>query len=161
MGLFCYFGGEGWFFFVFCFCFFSWLHLWHREVPRLGSCNCSRLTPQPQQHWIQVTSVTYVTACSNARSLAHWTRLGIKPTSSWTLCQVLNQLSHNRTPYFLGFERLHFCNCKLGVVQKIYNFLTRNQRNTKHHFCFFEYFPFRNWNWVLSVYKFCWDDFCL
>ena len=32
---------------------------------------------------------------SNNRSLIHWARPGIKPTSSWTLCQVLNPLSHN------------------------------------------------------------------
>ena len=30
-----------------------------------------------------------------AGSLTHWVRSGIEPASSWTLCQVLNLLSHN------------------------------------------------------------------
>ena len=40
-------------------------------------------------------SATYPTAHSNAGSLIHCVRPGIKPTSSRTLCQVLNLLSHN------------------------------------------------------------------
>ena len=42
-------------------------------------------TPQPQQRRIWASSVTYTTAHSNARSLTHWTRPGIKPRSSWML----------------------------------------------------------------------------
>ena len=34
--------------------------------------------PQPQQHWIQAASATYAAVCSNARSLTHWVRSGIK-----------------------------------------------------------------------------------
>ena len=33
-------------------------------------------------------------------SLTHWVTAGIKPASSWTLCQVLNLLSHNRNSVF-------------------------------------------------------------
>ena len=33
-----------------------------------------------------------------AGCLTHWARPGIKPKSSWTLCRVLNPLSHNRNP---------------------------------------------------------------
>ena len=42
------------------------------------------------------------TACGNAGSLTYWVRPGIKPTSSWTLCQLLNLLSHN------GNSDVHF-----------------------------------------------------
>ena len=52
--------------------------------------------PQTQQHQIRVTSAIW----GNTRSLTHWARLGIKPTSSWRLHRVLNPLSHNRNPFF-------------------------------------------------------------
>ena len=52
-------------------------------------------TPQPPQHQIRAMSLTYTTAHSNAGSLTHWAKPGIEPTSSWTLCWVLNPLSHN------------------------------------------------------------------
>ena len=63
------------------------------EVPRLGvnwSCSC-RPTPQPQQHEIQASSVIYTTVHSNARSLTHWARPGIKPESSWILVRFVNR----------------------------------------------------------------------
>ena len=47
-------------------------HSRHMEVPRLGA----ELKPHLQ---------TYTIAHSNARSLTHWTRSGIKPWSSWIL----------------------------------------------------------------------------
>lgn len=53
---------------------------------------------QPQQCPIWAASSANSTACGNARSLTHWGRPGIEPASSWTLCQVLNHLSHSRTP---------------------------------------------------------------
>ena len=59
------------------------------------SCSC-RSVPQPQQHQIGAASVTYTAACSNARSLIHWARPGIRLTSSWRLCWVLNLLSYRR-----------------------------------------------------------------
>ena len=57
------------------------------EVPGKGSnWSYSRWPqPQPQQPQIQAASVTYTTAQSNAGSLTHWARLGIKPTTSWFL----------------------------------------------------------------------------
>ena len=71
-----------------CVCVCVDLHPQHMEVPRLGvnwSCSCWP-TPQPEQHGIQVASVTYTTACSNtAGSLTHWARPRIKPISSWIL----------------------------------------------------------------------------
>ena len=49
------------------FFFFLRPHLWHMEIPRVGvkSELQLRLTPQPQQHQIQATSVTYIAACGN------------------------------------------------------------------------------------------------
>ena len=57
-------------FLLFCLSlfFFPRQHLWLMEVPRTGANqSCSRQpTPQPQQHQIGATSVTYTTAHSNA-----------------------------------------------------------------------------------------------
>ena len=60
-------------------------HPRHMEVPGQGlsqSCSCWP-TPQPQQRQIPVESATWVTPLGNTRSLAHWVRPGIEPTSSW------------------------------------------------------------------------------
>ena len=82
----------------FFFIFFSFYSLTHGIWKFLGrgsnlSCSC-RPTPQPQQHQIQAISVTCAVACCNTRSLTCWTRPGIKLASLWTLCWVLNLLSH-------------------------------------------------------------------
>ena len=92
------------------------LHQWHMEVPRLG-LNQSRScwpTPQPQQHQIQTLSVTYTTACGNARSLMHLTHwsVGIKPASSWILIGFL--LSHNGNSLKSHLKTLHSCKIILG-----------------------------------------------
>ena len=57
--------------------FFLWLHLQHRQVPRLGFDSELRLQaiPQLQQHQIQAKSATY---------------------HSLQQCQVLNPLSEDR-----------------------------------------------------------------
>ena len=81
---------------IFIFCFLG-LHLRHMEVPRLGF-----------ESELQLPAYAIATAawdlshiCNlhhsslNTRSLTHLTRLGIKPESSWTLCWVLNLLSHS------------------------------------------------------------------
>ena len=67
------------------------------EVPRLGLESELQLLVYTTAwlHQIWATSVTYAAACSNMRSLIHWARPGIKPTSSQTLYQALNLLSHN------------------------------------------------------------------
>ena len=56
--------------------------------------------PQPLQHWIWATSVTYITACGDTGSLTHWARPGIKPASSQRQCRVLNPLSHSGNSAF-------------------------------------------------------------
>ena len=45
---------------------------------------------QTQQSRIWAASATYTAALGNARSLTHWARPGMEPTSSWTLCWVLS-----------------------------------------------------------------------
>ena len=57
----------------FFFFAFLGLHLWHMEVPRLGSnesCSCWP-TAQPQQCQIRAASATYTAAHSIAGSLTH------------------------------------------------------------------------------------------
>ena len=81
--------------------FFRWLHI---EVSRLGADSVLQLRPmsQPQQHQIWATSVTYVVACTNARTLTHWSWLGIKPASSQRQCWVLIPLNHDRNSWQLS-----------------------------------------------------------
>jgi len=83
----------------FSFCFLG-LHLWHMEVPRLGSNWSSSFqpTPQPQQCKIRAISATYTTAHSNVGSLTHWMRPGIEPTSSWILVGFVNRWATTGTP---------------------------------------------------------------
>ena len=57
------------------------------------SCKCWP-TLQQQQHQLRVASATCTTACSNARSVTHWVRSGIKPLSSEILVGLI-MLSHN------------------------------------------------------------------
>ena len=80
-----------------CLFFFLQLNLRHMEVPRL--CAESELqlqpTPQPQQHQIWATSATYTSPWGKGRSLTHWGRPGIEPSSSQRLRRVLNPLCHN------------------------------------------------------------------
>ena len=81
----------------FCCIFFPFfaflgLHPRHMEVPRLGlNQSCSRQPmPQWQQCGIQGATVTYTTAHSNAGSLTHWPRPGIKPASSQILVRFIS-----------------------------------------------------------------------
>ena len=60
-------------------------------------------TPQPQQHGIRATSATYASGCGNAGSLTHWARPEVEPSSSRTLCWVLNPPSHNRHSLSVAF----------------------------------------------------------
>ena len=82
----------GTFFFFF---YLLQLHLGHMEIPRLGIESGLQLLAYAIATRIQAASVTYASAWSNPGFLTHWARLGIEPESSWTLCQVLNLLSHN------------------------------------------------------------------
>ena len=69
----------------------------------IGAAAVAYATATP--HWIWGTIAIYSKACGNARSLTHWMRPGMEPTSSWTLCQVLNLLCHTGTPKISFFFR--------------------------------------------------------
>ena len=88
------------FIYSFIHSFFLGPYLWHMDVCKLGLELELHLrpTPQPQQRQIWATPATFTAAYRNARSLTHWARPGIQPSSSWTLYQILNQLSHSGTP---------------------------------------------------------------
>ena len=82
--------------FIYLF-FFLGLYLLHMEVSGLGvelelqlpayATATARRDPK--------ASMTYTAACGNVGSLTHWARPRIESTSSWTLCGILNLLSHN------------------------------------------------------------------
>ena len=78
--------------------FMFWLHL-RMDVPELGVKSEWTPTPQSWQHQTGALSGTHTAAHGNAGSLTPETRPGIEPTSSQTLCWVLNPLSHNRSSY--------------------------------------------------------------
>ena len=46
--------------------------------------------PEPQQHQIWATSLTYTTVQGNAGSLTHWVRPDIKPATSWFLVGLVS-----------------------------------------------------------------------
>ena len=54
--------------------------------------------PEPQQHEIWAVSVTYTTAHSSARSLTHWVRPGIEPTTSWFLVGFTSAVPQQELP---------------------------------------------------------------
>ena len=61
--------------------------------------SCShRPTPEPQQRGIWAASVTYTTAHGNARSLTHWPRPGIEPTTSWFLDKLITAEPRRELP---------------------------------------------------------------
>ena len=91
--------------------FFSFLgqHLWHKEFPRLGVELEMKLPAYATATATWDLSHIYDldTACSNTRSLTHWERAGIEPTSSWTL---VGFLTHWATTELLMFcIRLSVC----------------------------------------------------
>ena len=98
--------------FIYVFIYWSFLgpHLWHMEVPRLGSYrSCSHWPiPEPQQYQIRAVSATYTTAPGNAKSLTHWARLGIKPAASWFLVRFVNWATMGTPgcPFFNSSESL-------------------------------------------------------
>ena len=55
-----------------------------------GISQVSGKSPQPQQCQIWAVSATYIATYGNARSLSHWMRPGMEPTSSWILVRFLS-----------------------------------------------------------------------
>ena len=58
-------------------------------------------TPQPQQCQIRAASATYTTSHSNARSLTHLARPGIKPATSWFLVGFVSAVPQRELPPFV------------------------------------------------------------
>ena len=95
---------------IFFLCFLGPYSL-HMEVPgwRLNQSYSCQPKPQPLQREIQVVSVTYTTAHSNARSLTLWAGPGIEPISSWILVRFLTCWATIRiTPFFFSFLSILF-----------------------------------------------------
>ena len=80
----------------------------HMEVPRLRvkseprptlnwNYSCQP-TPQPQQCQIRAASATHTTAPSNTRSLTHWTRPWIEPSTSSFLVKFFSKAPRQELP---------------------------------------------------------------
>ena len=109
--------------FLFLFLFFLGLYLWHRKVPGLGVK--SGLQPQPQQHQIHATSVTY-----NVTLQQCWILNTLSEARDQTYIlidtgQNLNPLSHNGNSFiciffnFFGLQVQHMEIPRLGVKLKL------------------------------------------
>ena len=87
--------------FFFFFLIFFQLHQQHREIPGLGAE--SGLQPpvytMPQQCRIRAMSATYTTAHGNDGSPTHWTKPGIRLTSSWILVGFVNRWAMKGSPW--------------------------------------------------------------
>ena len=115
------------------------LHLRHMEVLRLGLESELQLTACATATAVEIwaTSATYAAAHSNARSLTHWPRAGIKPTSSWILVWGSLPLSHDGSSqkgilyieiYFVLYAqntvflyRLNYCNKLTRIFSTLHN----------------------------------------
>ena len=95
---------QGPYFVFFClfFSFFKATSIAYVDSQARGSNQSYSCQPQPQQHGIWAISGTYITAHSNARSLTHWMRSGIEPSSSWILVRFINHWAMKElwTPIF-------------------------------------------------------------
>ena len=112
--------------------------MWLGEIPRLGKKSELQPGPMPPpwQPWIHTASAAYTAASGNAGSFTHWTRPGIKATSSHRQPQVHNPLSRNRNSYLKyfipTFESSHNRRC---VNVQYYTVLTHrlNKQTYGHH----------------------------
>ena len=90
------------FFFFFFFLLLSFYGLtrgvW--RFPGQGSSQSYSCQPraEPQQRQIQAASTAYTTAHSNARSLTHLARPGIKPATSWFLVGFVSTAPQQKLP---------------------------------------------------------------
>ena len=100
-----------------------------KSAPSLGASTCHRHalkgqkrererppTPSPSTTWgPNRKSATYTTAHRNARSLTHWARPGIEPSSSWILVAFVIPEPHIPEPpnLFRFLWRLHH----IGMIE--------------------------------------------
>ena len=103
--------------------------------------------PQPQQLGMQALSVTYTTANGNTRSLTHWTRPRIEPTSSEILGGFLTHWASMGTPkiyplkIYPAFSRKAI-NLK-EIYLEIYRKVTKIRKVVPSFFFFFSFILFR------------------
>ena len=81
--------------------------MWHMEVPRLGvESELQLLTyATATQRGFWAMSAAYTIAHSDAGSLTHWARLGIKHTFSWILVSFFKPLNHDGNSCTFSFLR--------------------------------------------------------
>ena len=77
---------------------FFWMgpHSLYVEVLRLGFGSELQL---PAYTTVTATAMPDIAVCGNARSLTHWARPKIQPTSSWILVRFLTHWATTGTPY--------------------------------------------------------------
>ena len=82
-----------------CMCLFCFLgpHLQHTEVPRLGVKLELQLLAYATATWDPSHIYDLHHSHSNARSLTHWARPWIEPSSSWILVGFINSLATKGT----------------------------------------------------------------
>ena len=77
---------------LFCFCLFRAAPTAYGSSQARGRIragySCQPI-PQPQQHQIWATFLTYTTAHHKAGFTSHWARPGIEPMSSWVLVGLI------------------------------------------------------------------------
>ena len=76
-------------FFFFIFFVFLRPHPQYKDVPRLGG-PIGTIGASLRHSHSNARSVTYTTAHGNTRSLTHWARPGIEPTTSWFLVRFVS-----------------------------------------------------------------------
>ena len=145
------------FFFFLSFYYLSFWgpHLWHMEVPRLGSnWRCHHWPmPQPQQCQNWATSATYTTAQGNARSSTHWARPGIEPTTSWSLVRFISAVLYRNSSFSF-----------LNVIRRTSK-TTLNKSGKDGHCCLVHdpirnAFTFQHWEGCLIWVCYIWPLFC-
>ena len=84
---------------------------------------CCRPMPEPQQRQIQAASATYTMAHFNARSLTHWARPEIKPTTSWFLVIFVSAMPRQE----LGVWNFKYSNVIMWTPGNVLGFLRRRK----------------------------------
>ena len=88
------------------------------DVPRLGVE--SPVGAEPQQYRIRAIPATRTTAHSNAGSLTHWVRPGIKPTSSWILVRFVICWATVETPEPIFFFKELFILSQIILIGRFH-----------------------------------------
>ena len=74
---------------VYLFCFFRATPMAYGSSQARDQIRAVAASLHHSKHGIQAMTTTYTTTHGNARSLTHYVRPGIKPTSSWILVRFI------------------------------------------------------------------------